>query len=60
MRLLLAPVLPFSSGTGRRGLLKASTGGWCRVLSELWYLEKHAQIVPFGIIPNPEVGVRGP
>lgn len=28
-------VLPFSSGTGQRGLLKACTGGWCTVLSGL-------------------------
>lgn len=52
-------VLPFSSGTGHRGLLKASTGGWCTGLSGLWHSEKHAQMVPFGIIPNPEVGVWG-
>lgn len=63
MRLLLAPVLPCSSGTGQRGLLKGSTGGWWTVLSGLWYLETRAQIVPFGIILRllyPGVGVLGP
>lgn len=63
MRLFLAPVSPCISGTGQRGLLKGSTGGSCTVLSGLWYLEKHAQIVPFGIILSllyPGVGVLGP
>lgn len=60
MRLLLAPLLSCRSGTGQRGLLKGSTGGWCTVLSGLWYLEKCAQIVLFEIILRllcPGVGV---
>lgn len=42
------------------GVAEGKPGGWCTVLSGLWYLEKHAQMVPFGIIPNSEVGVWGP